>query len=132
MSTSCMNSIRQKANEKAKLNGLNGEKVFMNFFSNKEYQLKQINDIVDFVLRGQYIEVKTCQYYINDFTHLNVLRRGRFTLNKEQHDFLLSKNGYYYFILMADKILMSSKFVKAKDIEFKTPLVWTKIFGDLK
>ncbi len=118
-------------NKTAVKNGLNAESEFKNFMSKYEYNLTQLNDLIDFMVNGHYVEIKSCQKEIYDSSHQN-FRSGRFVMSKEQHDFLVKNNGYYYFIAFEiGKIIYRSKFILAKNIKYQRLICWKRIFEEV-
>ena len=101
----------------------------------KDAEIEIINDLIDFVVNGKYIEVKSCDKYISDKSHTTGRRRGRFILNKRQHEFLVKHDGLYLFIVRCEVGKRYIKFIRAKelDVTFNSEylaLNWRKVFGD--
>ncbi len=125
------NEESMNSNKTAVKNGLNAESVFKNFMSKYEYNLTQLNDLIDFMVNGHYVEIKSCQKEIYDSSHQN-FRSGRFVMNKGQHQYLVSENGYYYFMLYnyKDSKIERSKFILAKNIKYQRLICWKRIFEE--
>jgi len=122
----------ERSNALAKANGIRSENVFGNYMKTKNYHVKQLNDLIDMVVDGSYVEIKSCQDYILDRSHKNVVRKGRFVLDEEQHEFLVGHDGYYVFVLNFghDTVCATKRFriLKARRLKFQKLIVWPKIF----
>ena len=112
-------------------NGLIGEK-----YAEIHYQTIVCQKaLIDGEYNGRPLAVKTCQVWIHDACNTKRRRRGRFYLRQHQHRVLISKNGFYAFIVRnkEGKVLFS-KLVDAKDISMGNretwQLPWFKIFTD--
>ncbi len=122
----------------AKKNGIDAEKLAEKVIKEAfdSARVNYVNELIDFVVNGRFVEVKSCEQYIVDRSHTTNRRRGRFMLNKKQHEFLQENNGLYLFIVrcMAGKSYL--KFVEAKELnvdfsncEMKS-ISWKKVFSD--
>lgn len=119
--------------KKAKENGLFAEEIAKEQIR-KKFKADPIflNDLIDFTVNGRYIEVKSCEGYVKDSHASRKVRAGRFLLRREQHNFLLEKEGWYLFIVTCPKGRKYIRFMPANAIEpFESRyklIRWTKIF----
>jgi hypothetical protein len=74
------------------------------------------NAIVDAVLDGHPLEIKSCQEYIGDSSHNNGRRSGRFQLNEEQHQYLVENDGIYAFVVHCEGEIKRTCIKKASSI----------------
>jgi hypothetical protein len=109
----------------AKTNGQWGEEQAQILLAKDFPDLKYIQETIDFMTAsGILIEVKTCQETIDTFPRK---RRGRYLLDMIQHEILLQKEGYYFFLVKAGPFLLRAKLVKASEIIFKRQINWSHI-----
>jgi len=114
-------------NLKAKKNGIQMELTALDILP----KLELTNDKIDAILDDKLIEIKSCQKYVIDVSRKTTQTRfGRFRLNKDQHEYLVKNNGYYFFILNESGNAGRWKLVKASEIEFKHVIDWRRIFND--
>lgn len=74
-------------------------------------------DVIDTVVDGIPIEIKSCQVKVYDKYAANGWRYGRFVFNDEQHDELLLKGGMYAFVVHDETNIVSTRLVPAERIE---------------
>ena len=118
-------------NARSAHNGIIGEK-----YAEIHYQtIVCQNALIDAEYMGRPLEVKTCQVWIYDGCNARKRRRGRYYLRKDQHKVLVSKNGFYAFVLLnkEGKVLFS-KLVDASTISMGNrenwQIPWFRIFDD--
>ena len=119
---------------KAKDNGLMAEErarpLILSFFDTSEEELDFVNMVIDYILRNRIpIEVKSCQKWVRDESKSTGRRRGRFVLDRDQHEELIRDRGYYLFMVFDGNELFKFKFIRANKIEFKRSLNWKKLLG---
>jgi len=115
-------------NLKAITNGTWGEQQAGRILEDKFGQVDYINDLIDYYLNDKTpIEVKTCQVRINTGIEKYPTRPGKFSLRKDQHDFLLQNNGLYIFIVKNERLVHGYKIVPASKIPFKMNIPWNKL-----
>lgn len=111
-------------NQLAKSNGDFGEDVAQVLLNRLFSNCERVNDLLDFYLdNGIPIEIKTCQEWINRCDRPS-LRHGRFKLEKDQHEVLLVKKGYYLFLVKSGDFIVKGKLVMAEDITFFKQVTW--------
>lgn len=92
--------------------------------------LEYVNELVDFYSEnGIPIEIKTCQEFIDRADVQGGVRLGRFVLDREQHEFLVHKKGYYFFIVKSGSLVLRAKLVEADDITFQRKLLWRPLWS---
>ncbi|RLI80394.1 hypothetical protein DRP05_01050 [Archaeoglobales archaeon] len=111
----------KERNEKAYNNGKKGEQIALRDFD----EIIFVDRLVDAELNGKPLEIKACQEWQSNGKGRC---RGRFVLDKEQHDYLIKNHGYYLFIVFKEDGSNISKLVKAVDVEFKRKISWLSIF----
>jgi len=116
-----MSDLITVRNEKAYLNGQKAEELARDL-----YDVILSNGLIDGQIVGKPVEIKACQEW-----HRNGGKRcrGRFVLEREQHDYLIENNGLYLFVVFAEDGGVMSKLVRAEDVQFKRKLSWPAIFG---
>lgn len=119
-------------NAKAKDNGEWGEATAQHILTKKFNNVQYVNGLIDYYAgAGIPIEVKTCQEFIERGEASKYdIRHGRFTLEKDQHDFLLHKSGYYLFLVKNGSLLVRHLLIPASDIGFMKQVTWRRIFID--
>jgi len=126
-----MRMNRKAGNEKARRNGWKNEQEAMTLLflvMDKAERIEYVNKLFDILVNDTVpVEVKSCQEWIKDSSTSTKRRRGRFWLSKEQHDYLVANNGYYFFIVELENGRKLFKLVKAEDLEFKYTIVWAKL-----
>lgn len=86
----------------------------------------KLNQILKMYLdSGFLIVLKTCQKEINNN---GKLRPGRFHLDKDTHDLLTHKNGYYLFLVKDKNIVIDGRLYEANDINFAKVIQWKGFF----
>lgn len=70
------------------------------------------------------IKVKTCQELVESSNSDYKTRHGRFTLDKDEHDMLIAKNGFYLFLVKNNGFVLQGRVVLADDITFTKQLMW--------
>ncbi len=110
-------------NEKAYMNGLKAEELARDL-----YNVILSNGLVDGKIDGRPVEIKACQEW-----HSNGDKRcrGRFVLDRVQHEHLVKNGGLYLFVVFTDRGVMS-KLIEAEKIQFKRKLCWTAVFGGIR
>jgi len=126
-----MRMNRKEGNRKARHNGLKHEKEAMTLLflvMDEAVRLEYVNKLFDILVNDTVpVEVKSCQEWVKDSSVSTKRRRGRFQFSKEQHEYLVANNGYYFFIVELENGRKLFKLVKAEDLEFKRVFVWTKL-----
>jgi hypothetical protein len=79
----------------AALNGSHSEN-----FACSLLNIQKVNEVIDGVLAGCNIEIKSCQRVITDNSHSNNQRTGRFLLTEAQHNLLVKSDGFYLFLVV--------------------------------
>lgn len=115
-------------------NGKIGEGYAKNFLEHIYDKVIFLDNIIDFecikndrykdVIEYTYYEIKTCQKAVVED---NNLVSGRFKLHKDQDTYLKNVEGFYMFIILNNKKLMSLNIVKAKKLIFLTDTKSIKI-----
>jgi len=122
----------RRRNKLAKQNGMKAEEIavqYLSTFFDDGELIEIVNSIIDIVINDSIpVEVKSCQEKIKDASESKGYRAGRFTLNKEQHNYLVSRKGYYLFIVFLENGNCLIRFVKASLIPYKQKLTWWKLF----
>ena len=118
-----------ESNSRAYRNGELGEDEAMRLMveRSKKHAVKRVNGLLDFVIGHTWIEVKTCQIQIIDYSRTNKHRNGRFILDINQHNALQRQDGLYMFIVLKDGELFKHRLMRASDIEFTSNLTWTTV-----
>lgn len=118
-------------NQQAIRNGNWGERRAQTILTDKFGNVDYVNDLVDFYVdNGVPVEVKTCQQFINRVDDKPVaIRLGRFTFDREQHEYLLTNEGYYLFLVRNGDLLVHVDFLRADDVfawmsNFQRQLCW--------
>ncbi|MBW2561591.1 MAG: hypothetical protein JRE40_12160 [Deltaproteobacteria bacterium] len=114
--------IRER-NRRAKENGCIGEEVGLNILRKIFNSVEFVNKLVDVIADDKNVEVKTCQEWQSNG---NRRCRGRFVLDREQHNKLLKTDGYYLFIVIS-KFRYKFFLIKAKDVLFSYKLNWKRV-----
>lgn len=96
-----------------------------------------MNELLEFYIENNIpITIKKCKYKIKNTRkkeHETLLMRyGRFTLNKEFHNFLVEQKGYYLFIVEHLGFTVSAKLICAKDLNYSKSISWTRILNKPK
>lgn len=92
--------------------------------------VEYVDELVDFYSEnGIPIEVKSCQEWQGRADNYGDKRLGRFVLDKEQHDFLTHKQGYYFFIVKAGSLVLRAKLLRADEITFQRLLLWRPLWS---
>lgn len=96
--------------------------------------MKKLNKLIDptyvntlleqYYQKGIIIELKTCQDLIESGDPAYPIRHGRFTLDKDQHDILVIKGGFYLFLVKNNGGIIKGKIVSAEDITFTKQVNW--------
>jgi hypothetical protein len=81
--------------------------------------LDHLRHPVDSALRDTPIEIKSCQKYIEDRWHTTNRRSGRFLLDSDQHEYLLSNRGSYVFIVRDSSNIIKSRILRADVLGLK-------------
>lgn len=117
-------------NKQCKANGDFAEQMAEQYFnrSMSVQSVEHINTEFDFLVDDSYIEVKSCQMLIQNYSR-NEMRHGLFCLKWEQHSALYDLDGYYLFIVLSQQSVGRVKLVRAREIEYQKQITWTKIFG---
>lgn len=118
-------------NTKAKNNGEWGEKIAEPILKEKFGDVEFVNELIDYYSKsGIYIEVKTCQDKVKRGEDGRYpTRSGKFKLEKDQHDFLMFKDGYYLFLVKSGSLLVAGKVIKARDVPFAKTHTWNRLLG---
>jgi len=109
-------------NERARNNGDFGEFLVEQRFKGVKY----IGDLVDYLWGDKFLEVKTCEEWQKNGRYRC---RGRFVLEKQQHEFLIKNDGLYVFVVLKENGGYSMFVRRARDIGYKRKICWTKIVG---
>lgn len=117
-------------------NGNWGEQCALPILQEKFGNVDYVNGLIDFYdENGIPIEVKTCQEFIRrcDDDGATDNRLGRFTLERDQHELLLTQDGYYLFLVRNGDMLVCAKVMKASDVfawmsNFKRQVTWRFLF----
>ena len=118
-----------ESNRRARDNGVIGEETAEELLR-QIYTIKaveRVNELIDFVVQGTWVEVKSCQKAIVDRSVRSGWRKGRFVLDINQHNALQNKDGYYFFIVLEDGTLYRSRMVKASQVKYTNNLTWNKV-----
>jgi len=117
--------------KKARVNGLKAEEqalVWIPIMMGEETTIKVINEIFDILVNDEVpIEVKSCSETIEDISTITGKRHGRFMLNKDQHDYLVANNGYYFFIVHMSNRTVKIKLIKAEKLKYNKAITWTRL-----
>lgn len=117
--------MSEESQETAKANGDWGEERAKEILSKSFPEIKHISETIDFMTQtGIPIEVKTCQESVNTQPRP---RQGRYILDPLQHEILLKKEGYYFFLVKAGPWLIRAKLVRASEVEYKRQINWRPI-----
>lgn len=85
------------------------------------------HDLIDDMVNK--IELKSCEEWVKDYKNgMLIRRRGRFHFYKEQHDYLVSIDGYYLLVVHNTGDIIMEKTIKAKDLDFKISINWKRLF----
>lgn len=119
-----------RRNELARTDGKIGERIA----SERIDGLTIVNELIDAILDNKPCEIKTTrEWQRNGYYGSNRKTRwcrGRFVLNEKQHSYLIENDGYYIFVLLKSNRRHRLKIVRAREIEFKRKITWTKIFDE--
>ena len=118
------NPTRER-NEKAKNNGMRGELKAEKILKSSFNEVKFINRLIDYFADKKPIEVKTCQEWQSNGKRRC---RGRFVLDKSQHNYLIKNKGYYLFIVLKEDGFLFN-LLKADAINFNRKITWQKAFS---
>lgn len=118
-----MSDLITVRNERAYLNGQRAEELARDL-----YNVILSNGLIDGQIDGKPVEIKACQEW-----HRNGVGRcrGRFTLDREQHEFLVKNKGLYLFVVFTENGV-KSKLVRAAEIQYRRKLGWPAIFGGVE
>lgn len=89
-------------NKKCQIHGEQGEQTALEYLTARAHGVKveMINGLLDMLVHGVYIEVKSCSdIIVREGEHKH--RHGRFTLLSQQHEELVKTDGYYLFIVFS-------------------------------
>jgi hypothetical protein len=88
--------------------------------------------VVDGMYRNTPVEIKSCQDIIQDRSHINHQRTGRFVLTHTQHQYLVENDGVYVFVVRdTDGEVVAVKAVKAVTLDVvvnrQTQVIWKDV-----
>ena len=109
-------------NEKAYLNGQKAEEIAKDLFD-----ITLSNGLVDGWINGKPVEIKACQMWQSNGAGRC---RGRFVLERDQHEYLVKNGGYYLFIVFTEDGVIS-KLIEAEKVPFKRKLSWPSVLEEL-
>ena len=90
--------------------------------------IEWIGGLCDAQFGSRPIDVKGCEVWYSREDKPNAIRRaGRFTLIEEQHNELMSKGGFYFFIIHVGELVIKSFLVPASKIPFHRQVSWTSV-----
>ena len=121
-----------ESNSRAHRNGEIGEDEAMKLLieRSKQHAVKRVNGLLDFVIGHTWVEVKTCQIQIIDYSRKDKHRNGRFILDINQHSALQKQDGLYMFVVLKDGELFKHRLMRARDLEYRNNLTWTTVIRD--
>jgi len=88
--------MAQESNALASQNGIEMENIIKALYPGAHFEYK---GIIDFLIDGVRVEVKSCQEFIHASGNYDGIRSGRFCFNDLQHQTLIENNGEYVFLV---------------------------------
>lgn len=116
-------------NRKAMKNGKLAEALACGFIQgiHPDSHVEFLNRQLDYLVDNQYIEVKSCQKWIESTNGQS--RRGLFCLEAGQHKYLCQAKGVYLFMVMnRQREVVRLRFMSSWEVSFQKQITWTKIF----
>ena len=115
-----------ESNKRAKENGRKAEELADELLAD----LLIVNKLLDGILDGRPIEIKSCQEFVKNQGRW---RHGRFQLLKKQHEELLKRDGLYLFIVFRENkehylLFLPARLVKYPSDKDAYVITWTKLF----
>jgi len=89
-----------------------------------------VDTLYDILIEGVPVEVKSCQRYVKAVDRRGGKRRGRFKLEKEQHEYLIKNNGLYLFIVHDKLKKKGIALIPASKVPFKPQLCWSTVMRE--
>jgi len=123
-----------ESNSRAHCNGKKGEDEAIKLLleRSKQFGVKRVNGLLDFLIDHTWIEVKTCQHRTVDNSIKGGFRNGRFVFNRDQHKALQKYDGLYMFIVLKNGELFKHRLMRARDIKYHDKKTWCEIFIEQK
>lgn len=85
-----------ESNTLASANGCEMEDIIKALYPGAKFEFK---GVIDFLIDGVRVEVKSCQEYVIDNSAAHSVRSGRFCFTDLQHQTLLENSGEYIFLV---------------------------------
>ena len=97
----------------------------MDILTKKFDNIDYINDLLNYYVNNHIpIEIKKCEYMTKSGNKKHPKRFGRFSLDKDKHEFLVRNKGYYLFLVYHNNFVISVKIMEANDITFSKLKTW--------
>lgn len=120
---------KKSKSRKAQENGAKAEREAEDYLRKLYLVVERVNELVDFVVHHNMpVEVKSCQARIHRSGTRSGKKYGRFTLRKDQHEYLIKTDGMYLFVVQykcgATRILL----LPAKTLPYQRQYSWYRVF----